>query len=133
MFTRVKSGFFQFCSGAYWFFSTHIYKRLPTHFVSVFTKKQVSNLPNTLVAKIFMGVEIGNWHQKTQLEFTTAINPVGNIPAIITAEALTRVKTDFLELVFLSMPVCYYVTRLMLEFTMVFPSEFSRFLYSLSQ
>ena len=40
-----------------------------------------------------------------------------SIPAIITAATVTRLETDFHELVFLSMTVCHYDTMSMLEFT----------------
>ena len=36
--------------------------RFSTHMDLFFTKNPVSTLPNTLVARIFMRVEMGNWH-----------------------------------------------------------------------
>ena len=48
--------------------------RLSTHLDSIFTKKPVSTLPNTLAGRIFMRVEIGNWYQKTQTGFILTIS-----------------------------------------------------------
>ena len=36
--------------------------RLLTHLDSIFTEKPVSTLPNTFAGRIFMRVEIDNWH-----------------------------------------------------------------------
>ena len=47
---------------SYWFFSTHIYRRLSTYLDSAFTKKLVSALSNAVAARIFLRVEIGNLH-----------------------------------------------------------------------
>ena len=130
MFTRGKPGFFQFCSFlnmvnhldmlcSYWFFSTHIYRRLSTYLDSAFTKKLVSALSNAVAARIFLRVEIGNLHQKTQLGFILTIiknvqdrfHSLQSIAAISTAATLTRKKTVFFELLLLLIfNRCWYAT-----------------------
>ena len=124
----METRFFQFCRFLnLWnnldVFYNHLVLtgRLSTHLDSIFTKNPVSTLPNTFAARVFMRVEIGNWHYKTQLGFIVTISKnvqdrvhsLISIPAIITAATLKWVEIDFLELkIFLidaTMPLCHDV------------------------
>ena len=65
----VETRFFQFCDFLNMLnnlkvFYNHLVLtgRLSTHLHSCFTKNAVSALPNTLAARIFMRVELGNCH-----------------------------------------------------------------------
>ena len=120
IFTRKEIKFFQFCGflnilksfgrvlqsvSAYWLFSAHIYRRLPTHLDWIFTKKLVCTPPNTVAARIFGRVELTLENAARAILALTKnvqdwFHSLMSIPAIITAATLTRVETDFLELVF---------------------------------
>ena len=139
IFTRKEIKFFQFCGflnilksfgrvlqsvSAYWLFSAHIYRRLPTHLDWIFTKKLVCTPPNTVAARIFGRVELTlenavrvylDYNQKCKGLVSLSYEHPSNNYCSNPHKSGNRLSWISI----LSMTVCHYVTMPMLEFTIV--------------
>ena len=140
-----KPGFFQFCSflnisNHFDLFCNHLVLTGSSWHISIESCCHLKN--RFLLSRILLQLEywaIGkqaidirkpgqglSWKMKNEQD---RFHSLMSIPVIITTATLTRVETEFLELLIFYQ--CWYATMSLLQ--MAFPAQFSRFRCSLSQ